>query len=192
MKDIKPIDDDQPNASQHLTFRAGEKGRGAMQGWTALDGTNLHMLYEGVVEGALDQTALHEGICREVSSEMGTSAGELDTYIKKGNQGLVIDYKTHNMSGWSLGDAEKYATEHGSQVQKYMHTISQDGVGYSIPAANLAGCILAVGKLPEKPQVLSTYQTVLGSFGVNFMASPGDAESVKKAVIRLAEMYEVF
>lgn len=178
--------------SQLQPAKVDTKGQIAIQGWSAKDGTGAHDLYETAVEDALDETATRDGVCREVSSEMMTSAGEIDTYIQKGNKGLVIDYKTHDMSNWTVSNAQVYGKEHGQQIQQYMTAISQDTASYSVPFENLTGYVVAVNKLPKNPQALQTYLAALNFFGVSFISSDGNTESVTKTVTDLTKKHKVF
>ncbi len=193
MKDGNALQEENGQTDIQLkSAKIGKKGQGAIQGWSAQDGTGTHRLYEDSVEDALDETAERDGVCREVSSEMSTSAGNVDTYIQKGKNGLVIDYKTHDMTNWTVADANRYAQEHGQQVQGYMTAISQDGADYSVPSDKLAGYIVAVNKLPQEEKALQAYQDVLNSFGVQFVSSDGDAKSVTQTVTKLAKKHKVF
>jgi hypothetical protein len=157
--------------------------------WTALDGTELHNYYETAVEDALDETAVRESGNREVHSEMLTSAGEVDTFIQRGQTCLVLDYKTHDMFGWSKKDAERYGDAHGRQVREYINAICAEK---NISHGDISGVIIIVNRIPEKAAALKAYSTALANFGIQIeICANADDVTVVDTVKRLVDKYNV-
>jgi hypothetical protein len=167
------------------------EGQSAMQGkkWTPKDGTHAHQYYELAVEDALDQTAKSNGACREVYSEMTNSAGTLDTYIRRGEKGIVIDYKTHDMTEWPQADALREGKKQGEQVLRYLTAICKDE---NILAQHIHGYVIHTGKPPNDMQVLNAYRSELNDHNIGLApCKDGDAKSVVNAVKKLVNKHSI-
>ncbi len=162
----------------------------SIQGWTAQDGGDLHRYYEYAVEDALDETALQDSGCREVFSEFPTAEnGRIDTFIKKDNKGLIVDYKSHDMSDWSVSEAIRQAQDHGRQVQNYMASITESE---GIDSSNVWGHIILVGKLPKDKEALEAYQTTLNTFNVGMeTSSTGEEKDIVDIVKGLTQKHNL-
>jgi len=155
--------------------------------WTAGDGQGIHQYYEGAVEDAFDQTAESEdGDDREVYSEEGTVAGYIDTFICRGNDGIVIDYKSHDMQNWSVSDARRYAQAHGLQVQGYVEALKAEDNHPN----NVTGYVFACNRLPSNPEVFEAYKSTLAQYGIQVISPvSGEAEDVVKEVGKLIKKH---
>jgi hypothetical protein len=106
--------------------------------------------------------------------------GYIDTLIEQGNKAIIIDYKTHDMSSWTLADAEYFGHEHGPQVQEYVHSPGRP--------SNTTGYIVAAGRSPDDAQVKEAYAATLSLYGVEArFPCGGEPEAVAQTVRQIAQ-----
>lgn len=146
--------------------------------WTAQDGTRIHKIYEQSVEDAIDDVdndvAVWNGEAVGVSRE-GRLYGVIDTSIEHGDHTTIVDYKTHDMTDWTVAKAKRIGKEQGKQVESYVRSpqTPSDAQGY----------IIAVGRRPKDVEVEKAYVEVLAKHGVKVkFAEGGEPEHVVKAV----------
>ena len=193
MSDIndKPSEDGEtPKAIKPPKKLTPNKGMAAMQGesidedymesdpkentprkWTRFDGSGWHQVSEDAVVDAYDQTAELDdaSLERQVESEYELPDGtRIDTLITKGDNALVLDYKTDDMSNWTPPHATSMGHQYGSQVQGYVA---------QVPQPNATGYVVICGKLPTDPAALSAFQNTLAGYNVNTAIVGGDGEA---------------
>jgi len=147
--------------------------------WNHQDGTGYHQLVEEAVEDKFDQTAVHDDPQKDrvVESEKELSDGkQIDTLITKGEKGIVIDYKTHDMSSWTQSDAIRFANEVGEQVRHYTQ-MQYDGV-----PLDTQGVVILCNNLPKDERVFHLVRDGLSQYGVTVEVADGTVASVVKCV----------
>ena len=173
MPEIDDLTQKTESAEQSPT-RIGEAGQKAMQGpadapsldeepWTAADGSAVHAIYARRVEEgieAADPTA--EVRVEEAVGLPGGGTGRIDTRI----DGLIVDYKTHDMKAWTPTVAARYGNEHGQQLADYVDSPDTPD--------NARAVLIAAGREADDSEALETYVDALRSHGVEYR-SGGDA-----------------
>lgn len=144
----------------------GETGKRAMQGddlqWTAQDGTADHVIYQYSVEDALDDPDQDVYVYNnEKVTNPDGSQGVIDTRINN----TIIDYKTNDMSLWSVSDARRFGYEHGRQVQGYVESPDTPD--------NARGYIIAAGRPPRDPKAQEAYTSTLAEHGIGVKYTAG-------------------
>jgi len=172
-------EEERPESSKDKIL--SENGRKSLQGsvfvsnaisqpWSAKDGTNYHSISQQSVEDSIDDIdngiEVTNNLPVKVKDENGDDQyGIVDTLIEDNGNNTIIDYKTHDMSTWTISDAIRYGYEHGSQVNGYMHSPE-------VPRSS-RGEIFAVGKSSSSDDVAQAYVKAVGEYGVGTVFVPG-------------------
>jgi len=146
--------------------------------WTRQNGSAIHDVYQDAVQDELEDLdndiVVDHNVPVIVTKSDGSHAqGYIDTLVEHHGKATVIDYKTHDMSSWTHGDARRFGNEHGRQVQEYVHS---EGM-----PADTKGYIVAVGHPPGDPQIQQTYANTLSLYDVEAkFPSSGEQEAIAK------------
>ena len=177
---------DAPQTKEAADNRSGlgDTGRGAMQGndlaqtpesdlrWTAQDGTADHVIYGQAVEDALDDPDKGINVYNnEHVTKPDGSEGIIDTRINN----VIVDYKTHDMSNWTVRQATNFGHEHGQQVQDYVQSPDTP--------ADAEGYVIAAGRRPNDPLAQQAYTRTLAEHdvGVKYPAGGEPQDIVNSA-----------
>jgi hypothetical protein len=149
--------------------------------WTRQDGSIYHAICQQEVQDQIED--VDRGI--EVNNNYPVTVldgdgvaqnGLIDTYVAHQGHNTVIDYKTNDMSCWTVADAVRFGHEHGSQVQGYIKSPDMP--------SNAQGYVLSVGKVSSSADVMQAYGNALAQHGVKcvFVDGIGDPNDVVAAV----------
>ncbi len=148
--------------------------------WSHEDGTRFHSICQQSVQDGIEDVEQDVEVIngQEVSLLSDTKEpkkGVVDTLVEHQGQYTLVDYKTNDMSQWSVVDAARYGQEHGSQVQSYLQSpkIPQGARGY----------IISVGKPSPSIEVTNAYKDALKQHEVDVVyAQGGNPDDVVSAV----------
>jgi len=149
-KDVPASVPEKTEVPEKASEGVGDAGMLSMQGddlhWTAQDGTADHVIYQDSVEDALDDPDKGMSVYNnERVTNSDGSQGIIDSRINN----TIVDYKTNDMSRWSVADATRFGHEHGSQVQGYVESVDTP--------ADSQGFIIAAGRPPGDETVQEAY-----------------------------------
>lgn len=152
-----------------------EEGQPKDLKWTALDGTGVHTIYQEMVDCEIDDTSNGIEVYNNEGVNLSEGVGKIDTLIAHKGYTTIVDYKTHDMTNWTLAYAERLGREHGQQVKGYV-----DGTQI---ASGIKGYIIAVGRLPRDAEAKAAYVQAVAEHGVDVkFTEGGEPEDVVKAV----------
>jgi hypothetical protein len=148
--------------------------------WSHEDGTCFHTICQQAVQDEIEDVDQGVEVAngQEVSllNDVGEpKKGVVDSIIEHQGQNTLVDYKTNDMSQWSIVDASRFGQEHGSQVQGYVQSpeIPKGAKGY----------IISIGKPSTSLEVTKAYEDALKQHGVDVVfAQGGTPEDVVSAV----------
>lgn len=189
MRDINPFEKtDNTNQKPDLTPTAINSIRGMDANtavnkfyWTHEDGSIYHAICEQEVQYQIEDgdrgIEVNNNFPVTVQAKDGTPrTGYIDSCIEDNGYTSIIDYKTNDMSTWSINDANRFGHEHGSQVQAYVNSpeVSSQAKGY----------VLSLGRVSNSPEVAQAYAKAVAEHGVQlvFVDGEGAPDDVVKAV----------
>ena len=189
MRDINPFEKtDNTSQRSDLTPTAINSIRGMDANtavnkfyWTHEDGSIYHAICEQEVQYQIEDgdrgIEVNNSFPVTVHAKDGTpKTGYIDSWIEDNGYTSIIDYKTNDMSAWSINDANRFGHEHGSQVQAYVNSPE-------VPS-QARGYVLALGKVSASPEVTQAYKKAIAEQGVQLMFVDGDGtpDDVVKSV----------
>jgi ATP-dependent exoDNAse (exonuclease V) beta subunit len=149
--------------------------------WTAKDGTMYHSYAQQAVDSSIDNVDKNVEVTNNLPVTKtdryeNQKYGIVDTLVEDNGHNTLIDYKTNDMSHWTIEEATRYGNEHGAQVASYIKSPE-------VPPST-RGYVLAIGKLSSSPEVTKAYEAALKKHGIEtfFVGGDGKSEGVVKAV----------
>ncbi len=138
--------------------------------WTARDGTILHTAYEDAVDDELGDpdngVYVYNNYEVTIEKEDGSlTNGVIDTLIEHGDKATIVDYKTNDMSDWTISEAIHQAHEHGQQVKEYVDSPDTP--------SNAEGLIIAAGRSSLSSDAQQAYIDTLASYDVEVKFTEG-------------------
>jgi hypothetical protein len=159
--------------------------------WNHIDGSRDHAIFGQAVEDALDDpdkkaqrkaVSVYSNAFRNVKNEEEMEKnGFADSVIEHDGKATILEYKTDDMSRWTVAEAQARGDDYGRQVQSYVQ--SKDS------PLNCKGYIIAVGRPPIDDLASQEYIKTLTHYDINVIFTKGgDISDVVNAAKEAMEM----